>query len=203
MSFLQELEVAISKGSAESRQRALWYATDLLIAGRYTEDEVWTFGEIIERLEQELEVVARARLAKRLARTDNAPSSRSLIESSSSSAAFKDALSAAGYVEGQSLGIEYRWAEGHPDRLPALAEDLVQRGVALIFAAGGAEPARATAAVTSTIPIVFTSAIDPVKAGLVSSLNRPGGNVTGVSLIGSALEAKRLGLCISWCLKPD
>src|SRR5476651_477632 len=73
MSFLQELEIAVSRGSAESRQRALWYATDLLIAGRYTEDEVWTFGEIIEWLEQEIEVAARARLAKRLARTDNAP----------------------------------------------------------------------------------------------------------------------------------
>lgn len=121
-------------------------------------------------------------------------SSRSPIESSSSNAAFKDALNAAGYVEGQSLAIEYRWAEGHPDRLPALAEDLVRRGVALIFAAGGPEPARAAAAATSKIPIVFTSATDPVKAGLVSSLNRPGGNVTGVSLIGSALEAKRLGL---------
>jgi len=73
MSFLQELEVAVSRGSVESRQRALWYATDLLIAGRYTEDEIWTFGEIIERLEQEIEVAARAQLAKRLARTDNAP----------------------------------------------------------------------------------------------------------------------------------
>lgn len=73
MSFLQELEVAVSRGSVESRQRALWYATDLLIAGRYTEDEIWTFGEIIERLEQEIEVAARVQLAKRLARTDNAP----------------------------------------------------------------------------------------------------------------------------------
>jgi putative ABC transport system substrate-binding protein len=121
-------------------------------------------------------------------------SGRSPIESSSSNAAFKDALNAAGYVDGQNLAIEYRWAEGHPDRLPSLAEDLVRRGVALIFAVGGTEPARAAAAVTSKIPIVFVSATDPVKVGLVSSLNRPGGNVTGVSLIGSALEAKRLGL---------
>jgi putative ABC transport system substrate-binding protein len=121
-------------------------------------------------------------------------SGRSPAESSSSNAAFQGALNAAGYVDGKTLSIEYRWAEGHPDRLPSLAEDLVQRGVALIFAAGGTEPARAAAAATSTIPIVFTSATDPVRAGLVSSLNRPGGNVTGVSLIGSALEAKRLGL---------
>ncbi len=73
MSFLQELEVAVSQGSAASRQRALWYATDLLIAGRYTEDEIWVFGEIIGRLELEIEVAARAQLARRLARTDNAP----------------------------------------------------------------------------------------------------------------------------------
>jgi hypothetical protein len=73
MSFLQELEVAVSRGSAESRRRALWYATDLLIAGRFTDDEIWMFGEVIGRLEQEIEVAARAQLAKRLARTDNAP----------------------------------------------------------------------------------------------------------------------------------
>jgi hypothetical protein len=73
MSFLQELEVAVSGGSAESRRRALWYATDLLITGRYTDDEIWMFGEVIGRLEQEIEVAARAQLAKRLARTDNAP----------------------------------------------------------------------------------------------------------------------------------
>jgi putative ABC transport system substrate-binding protein len=121
-------------------------------------------------------------------------SARSPIESSSSIAAFKAALNAAGYVDGQNLAIEYRWAEGHPDRLPSLAEDLVRRGVVLVFAVGGTEPARAAAAVTSKIPIIFVSGTDPVKAGLVASLNRPGGNVTGVSLIGSALEAKRLGL---------
>jgi uncharacterized protein (DUF2336 family) len=73
MSFLQELEVAVSRGSAESRQRALWYATDVLIVGRYIDDEIWMFGEVIGRLEQEIEVAARAQLAKRLARTDNAP----------------------------------------------------------------------------------------------------------------------------------
>jgi uncharacterized protein (DUF2336 family) len=73
MSFLQELDIAVSQGSAESRQRALWYATDLLITGRYTDDEIWMFGEIIGRLEQDIEVAARAQLARRLARIDNAP----------------------------------------------------------------------------------------------------------------------------------
>src|SRR6202048_4308101 len=73
MSFLRELDVAVSRGSAESRQRALWYATDMLIAGRYTDDEIWMFGEVIGRLEQDIEVAARAQLAKRLARVDNAP----------------------------------------------------------------------------------------------------------------------------------
>src|SRR5450759_1653985 len=129
-------------------------------------------------------------------------SGRSLTESSSSNAAFKDALNAAGYVDGQNLAIEYRWAEGHPDRLPSLAQDLVRQGVVLVFAVGGTEPARAAAAATSIIPIVFVRAADPAKAGLVSSLNRPGGNVTGVSAIGSALEAKRLGLLHQLVAKP-
>jgi len=111
-------------------------------------------------------------------------------------------LNAAGYVDGQNLAIEYRWAEGHPDRLPSLAQDLVRQGVVLVFAVGGTEPARAAAAATSIIPIVFVSAADPIKAGLVSSLNRPGGNITGVSLIGSALEAKRLGLLHQLVAKP-
>src|SRR3981189_3031948 len=73
MSFLRELDTAVSQGSAESRQRALWYATDLLITGRYTDDEIWMFGEVIGRLEQDIEVAARAQLARRLARLDNAP----------------------------------------------------------------------------------------------------------------------------------
>jgi putative tryptophan/tyrosine transport system substrate-binding protein len=103
-------------------------------------------------------------------------------------------LKEAGYVEGRNLVIEYRWAEGHYDRLPALAAELVRKPVALIIAAGGSDPGRAARNATSSIPIVFISAADPVKAGLVASLNRPEANVTGISMIGSALEAKRLEL---------
>jgi putative ABC transport system substrate-binding protein len=108
--------------------------------------------------------------------------------------ATRGGLKEAGYVEGHNLTIEYRWAEGHYDRLPALAADLVRKPVALIIAAGGSDPGKAAKNATSSIPIVFISAADPIKAGLVASLNRPGANVTGISMIGSALESKRLEL---------
>jgi putative tryptophan/tyrosine transport system substrate-binding protein len=109
-------------------------------------------------------------------------------------AAFLEGLAETGYVEGQNAAIEYRWAEGRYDRLPALAAELVKRGVDVIVTQGGIPPTRAAKSATSTIPIVFAVGTDPVEDGLVASLARPGGNLTGVTFMMTELNPKRLEL---------
>jgi ABC-type uncharacterized transport system substrate-binding protein len=105
---------------------------------------------------------------------------------------FRRGLSETGHIEGRNLTVEYRWADGRHDKLPALAAELVRRQVSVIITTGGPQPARAAQAATSKIPIVFTSGSDPVAEGLVKSLNRPGGNSTGVHVFTSSLGPKRL-----------
>jgi ABC-type uncharacterized transport system substrate-binding protein len=121
-------------------------------------------------------------------------STRSPDEAKYVTDAFSRGLNESGYVEGRNLAIEFRWAELQYDRLPALASDLVRRQVAVIAAVGGAHSGLAAKATTSTIPIVFVSAGDPITFGLVPSLSRPAGNVTGISMLTVALAAKRLEL---------
>jgi putative ABC transport system substrate-binding protein len=108
--------------------------------------------------------------------------------------AFRQGLKDTGFVEGQNVTVEYRWAEDHNERLPSLVAELVQHHVAVIVAGGGAASALAAKAATATIPIVFATAVDPVEAGLVSSLNRPGGNLTGVHNLNVEIGPKRLEL---------
>src|SRR5207248_11787434 len=108
-------------------------------------------------------------------------------------AAFRSGLNESRFIEGQNVAIEYRWAENRYERLPALTADLVARRVAVLVAPGDIAPAAAKAA-TSSIPIVFIVASDPIKLGIVASLNRPGGNITGISMFTSVLMAKRIEL---------
>jgi putative ABC transport system substrate-binding protein len=121
-------------------------------------------------------------------------SSRSPGESAGVVAAFRQGLREAGFIEGQNALVAFRWAEGHYERLPALAAELVGLQVTVLFTAGGPPAAFAAKAATQTIPIVFSAAIDPDRIGLVASLNRPGGNITGMSLMPSELAAKSVQL---------
>jgi putative ABC transport system substrate-binding protein len=118
----------------------------------------------------------------------------SSAESRDRVAAFHRGLRELGFDEGGNFAIEYRWADNQNDRLPDLAVDLIRRGVAVIAAPNGAETARVVQGLTSTIPIVFSTGVDPVETGLVRSFNQPGGNVTGVVDMAVELGGKRLGL---------
>ena len=121
-------------------------------------------------------------------------SARSRDDTSHLIAAFQHGLAESGYVEGRNVTIEYHFAIGQYDRLPAMATELVRRPVAVIATTGGEPAVQAAKAATSTIPIVFATGVDPVKQGLVASFNRPGGNITGIVLFAAQLEPKRFGL---------
>src|SRR5450759_1467842 len=121
-------------------------------------------------------------------------SARSPGDSGLRVAAFHQGMGEGGFVEGRNVAVEYRWANGEYDRLPALAADLVNRRVAVLVAVGGDTSALAAKRATSTIPIVFGSGSDPVAIGMGASINRPGGNVTGVNVLTNQMEPKRLGL---------
>jgi len=137
-------------------------------------------------------VAARGACAAASDASGRLPNSRSRDTDTPFLAAFHRGLNETGYVEGRNVTIEYRWAEGHYDRLPGMVTELVRRQVAVIAANTPAAPVAKAA--TTTIPIVFLTADDPVENGLIESLNRPGGNVTGVSLISGALGGKQLGV---------
>jgi len=121
-------------------------------------------------------------------------SGRSLASDSDLVAVFSRALNEAGYVNGQSVAIEFRWADGQLDRLPELAAELIERKVAVLFAGAADVAASALRVAAATVPVVFATGTDPVATGLVASLNRPGGNLTGVTVITNALWPKRLEL---------
>jgi putative ABC transport system substrate-binding protein len=135
-----------------------------------------------------------ARAQQRAARTIGYLSPRSSGVEAELLAGLREGLSDAGYVEGRNLTIEYRWADGQYDRLASLAADLARSRAALIVTSGGPQPARAARTATPSIPIVFISGSDPVQNGLVSSLNRPGGNTTGITVFTTSLGPKRLEL---------
>ena len=127
-------------------------------------------------------------------------SGRSPDDSSHLVAAFHRGLGETGFVEGKNLKVEYRWALGQYDRLPAFAAELVKRPVTILVAVGGDVSAVAAKKATSTIPIVFGMGGDPIKAELVDSLGRPGGNATGYTLLTNELEPKRRACCATFCL---
>jgi len=135
-----------------------------------------------------------ARAQQRTTPTIGFMSARSPDDSAHLVAAFRSGLKDGGFVEGENVAIEFRWARGDYARLPEMAADLVSRHVAVVTAVGGEVSAIAAKRATSTIPIVFGIGGDPISAGLVESFNRPGGNITGVTLLSTTIDAKRLGL---------